>query len=245
MRKVISGPIASHFCVFPYWNAFMCFGINCVKRTEWECFTPSVDACLCGKHMWSVTGSQQSYTSSAATRAGLPFSIGQDSSNIIGKTKGNFDWHPFCVDACQGPEGTYRPYGLPLLGSQPWPGPWTQRLHLSSVLAWAVVRVCLFPVLHSGWTLDACSRQLVSWMDASDVYYSLSPALSLALWTLNSCCSLVSSPVSGPVSFHPWLGSLDGPWTWFIACLVWGCWWTLLPAPGSDTMVRSCRTVSL
>lgn len=62
-------------------------------------------------------------------------------------------------------------------------------------------------------------------------------------WTLEPCCSLVSSPASGPVSFHPWLGSLDGPWAWLIACLAWGCWWTLLPAPGSDTAVRPCRTV--
>lgn len=38
-------------------------------------------------------------------------------------------------------------------------------------------------------------------------------------WTLNPPCSLrlVSSPISGPVSFCSWLNSLEGCWTWFIA----------------------------
>lgn len=200
MRKIISGPIASQFCVLSYWKAFMCFGINCVKRTEWECFTPSVD--------------------------GLTLSVGQDSSKIIGKMKGNLTDTHFVWMVVRALWALIDLNGLSLLETHPWLCPGTQRLHLSSVLAWATVQVRLRPVLPSGWTLDPHCRQLVSWMDTSDVYYSLSPALSLAPWTLDSCCSLVSSPVPGPVSFHPWLGSLDGPWTWFITWFitVWGCW---------------------
>lgn len=46
-------------------------------------------------------------------------------------------------------------------------------------------------------------------------------------------CGFVSSPAPGPVSLYPWLGSPEGPWTWFIPCLVWGCWRTLSSAPFS------------
>lgn len=47
--------------------------------------------------------------------------------------------------------------------------------------------------------------------------------------------SLASSPQQ---TFYPYcssdfslLDSLNGPWTWFILCLDWDCWWTLLLAP--------------
>lgn len=60
----------------------------------------------------------------------------------------------------------------------------------------------------------------------------LSPVLSLALspgWALDLCCSLVS----GPIFFCSWRDPLDGPWTWCIACLAWGCRGTLSAAPAS------------
>lgn len=130
--------------------------------------------------------------------------------------------------------------GLSLLGSHPWPCPWTQRLHLSSVLAWAMVQVCLFPVLPSGRNLDPHCRQLVSWVDAPVVYYSLSPAMSLAFWTLTSCCSLVSSSDSFPVSFHPWPCSFNGP----LSGVVGGpCYHLLSLTPWPDPVgLCPCRT---
>lgn len=44
------------------------------------------------------------------------------------------------------------------------------------------------------------------------------------------CCSSVTSPDSGSVSFCSWLEFLAWPWTWFTTCAVGGSQRTLLPA---------------
>lgn len=62
-----------------------------------------------------------------------------------------------------------------------------------------------------------------------------------AEWTLKLHCGLVSSHVSCCCSG---LDSLEGPWTWYITvCHVWGCGWTLLPAPSPPAVCRHSGAV--
>lgn len=108
-------------------------------------------------------------------------------------------------------------------------------------LIWAT---CLTVGLSSQWksfSLDpiwtsllskyACGRALrpLLGLDAHDCSQPGSPVLA----TSDTCCSLVS----GPVSFCSWLDSMEGPWIWFITCC--GCQWTLLAAPDSASYVQN------
>lgn len=58
-------------------------------------------------------------------------------------------------------------------------------------------------------------------------------------WTLDPCCSLVSSPAYGHVSICSCVDALVGPWIWCTICLVLDYWWTLLPAPISAHHVQT------
>lgn len=42
------------------------------------------------------------------------------------------------------------------------------------------------------------------------------------------CCSPVSGLFSSPLSFSSCQEPLDGPWPWFLAFHLRGCWWTLI-----------------
>lgn len=102
--------------------------------------------------------------------------------------------------------------------------------------AWAMLRANPSPVLPQalplGWASELCRRLLVSWMDPMDVHCSLSPAyLPHGLWTHVVALSMALSP------FAP--DSLFGPWIWFIACLVWDYWWTLLSPSSSAHHVQT------
>lgn len=68
-----------------------------------------------------------------------------------------------------------------------------------------------------------------SWVNSSYVPWNSPPALPLSLY--HGCThGLVSFPFSGSISFSSWLGSLDGPQTWFTPSCVCHCSLTLSPA---------------
>lgn len=182
LRNIISGPVASQLCGFFYWNAFICFIISCVKRTECQSFTHSVRAAM-WKCMSSIAGSHlvqwlaECYSQLARTPQAAE-----------ARRKGTLtDTHLVWI-LVRVQRALIGLNGPSLQRSHSWPWPWTQQVHWSSVLVWTIVQVWLFPVLPSGWTLAM-----------TYVIVCLQPYLwPIGLWTriVSSLFSVLSLSVS-------------------------------------------------
>lgn len=100
----------------------------------------------------------------------------------------------------------------------------------------------LSQALPPGWASELYRRMLVSWMDPLGVHCSLSsayfhPCLLDGLWTHVVTLSIALSPFVPDSLFGSWAWDCSEPW--FIACLVWDCWWTLLPPSSSAHHVQT------
>ena len=126
----------------------------------------------------------------------------------------------------EGTDGLWWPWTTsPGTSTHTCPGT-TVQLELSpSILGWT--QADAVSSLAAGWTLHASTLQL--------------PSSPVPGWTLDLCCSLVTSPVSGLVSFCSWLDSLGLSGAWFTAWLPWDCWWLVLHAPSSASHVQTLR----
>lgn len=223
----------------------------------WGCFTPLAGG-LCGKHTWSVSSSQQLYIGQLA----------QACCSQLARTPRRAQQYERNLQQTLIVCGQFRALralvGLPglfFLGSQPWPWPWpwTQWLHLSSALAWAMVQVCPFPVLPSGWALGPHCSQHVSWMDASDGYDNLFCLWPFGLWSQAVALFPVLSLSPFTPDRAPWVdpgpgsslalsGVFDRPYYWFLALTPWSdpvglCHCRTVVARSRSLITEPCMTM--